>query len=258
MGDVDADLRRELRGGEMREAGEAGRAVIELAGLALGEFDQLLDALRRQARIDHQHIGRGAEHRDRLEILDRVVGQLGAERGRDRMGAAGDQPDRVAVGGCLGDDIDADSAAGAGPVLDHHLLAELLAERLRHEACDHVGSGAGREGHDDTDRPVGIGALCRARARAGDRKREQAEIQAYHGATSLAMPVMRSSKSLQAVAARRSAQMRQQQDVVEVQKLVVVACRLLVERIEREAADLPGVQCLDQRRAVDDVAGWRR
>ena len=101
-----------------------GRAVVERAGLGLGERDQFGKILRRHAGIDHQHVGLPADHRDRREILDRVVGQAGAEARRDRLRARGSDPDRVAVGRRLGDRVGADVAAGARAVLDHDLLAE--------------------------------------------------------------------------------------------------------------------------------------
>ncbi len=46
-------------------------------------------------------------------------------------------------------------------------------------------------------------------------------------------------------------EVRRQDHVLELQQLVVVAARRLVERVEREAAEPAGLQRLDQRRAVD-------
>ena len=198
VGQLDAGVAGEQRGGEMREARKARRAVVQLAGLGLGERHQLGDAFRRDAGIEHQHIGRGADHRDRLEVVDRVVGQLGAERRRHAMRARGDQADRVAVRRGLGDDIDAEIAAGAGAVLDDELLAELGREFLRHQAADDVGGGAGRERHHDAHRLVRI-----ARPRcandgeaASSASRVNASGDRVHGASSRARPVMSCSKSL--------------------------------------------------------------
>ena len=56
-------------------AGLEGR-VIDLARLGLGERDQLLGGLCRQAGIDGEHIGRLADQRDGREIPQRMVGQV--------------------------------------------------------------------------------------------------------------------------------------------------------------------------------------
>src|SRR6185436_14178101 len=42
------------------------------------------------------------------------------------------------------------------PVVHDHLLPERLRELLAHEARDHVGAAAGREGDDDANGPGGI------------------------------------------------------------------------------------------------------
>jgi len=84
------------------------------------------------------------EHGHGREILDRIVGQAGAETHRDRVRARGGKADGVAVRRRLGDRIGADIAAGARAVLDDNLLPEALAELLPHDARDDVGAGAGK------------------------------------------------------------------------------------------------------------------
>ena len=71
------------------------------------------------------------------------------------------EAERVAVGGGVRDRFGAEIAAGAGAVLDHELLAEPLTKLLRHDAGDNVGAAAGRERHDQMDRP--LGPRCRLR-----------------------------------------------------------------------------------------------
>ena len=114
----------------MREAGDAGRAVVQRAGFCLGERDQLRKVARRKPGIEHEHVRLAADHRDRCEILDRIIGQVAAEADRDCVRARGGDPDRRAVGRGLGDRIGADIAARAGAVLDHDLLAETAGELL--------------------------------------------------------------------------------------------------------------------------------
>ena len=60
--------------------------------------------------------------------------------------------DAVAVRRLLGDIVDGDVAAGAGAVLDHHVLAEQLAERRADDARRGVGAAAGLEADHGGDR----------------------------------------------------------------------------------------------------------
>src|SRR6266481_950816 len=112
-----------------------------------------------------------AEHAHRREVLDRIVGQICTETRRDRVRARCGNADRVAVRWRLGERVRANIAAGAGTVLDHDLLAEFLAELLPYDARNDVGAGAGREGHDQTDRTL------RPRRIAGLRSRDCAHKQ---------------------------------------------------------------------------------
>src|SRR3977135_3011455 len=61
-----------------------------------------------------------APHIDSTERNARIVELVDRER------TEGGGADGVAVGGALGDQIDADIAAGAGPVLDHEGLPEAV------------------------------------------------------------------------------------------------------------------------------------
>ena len=85
----------------------------------------------------------------------RVVGQrLQARIHRDR-GIGHHQ--RVAVGRSLRDRVHADDAAAARPVLDHHRLAEPLADQRLDDAREIVGAAARAERNDQPDRPRRIG-----------------------------------------------------------------------------------------------------
>jgi len=52
------------------------------------------------------------------------------------------------------DDLVADHAAGAGPILDHDGLAEPLLQRLPDDTADDVAPAAGAERHDDANGPM--------------------------------------------------------------------------------------------------------
>jgi hypothetical protein len=73
-----------------------------------------------------------------------------------RVRAVGDQ-ERVAVAGPLGDEIGADRAARAGPVVEHERLAHRLGEALREGAPEELDRTAGRKRHDEPQRSIGIG-----------------------------------------------------------------------------------------------------
>src|SRR6185503_15459499 len=83
-------------------------------------------------------------------------------RGRDVV--VGEQQ-RIAVRRRLDRQVDADRAAGAGAVLDEHLLAEPARNVLADEPGDEVEPAAGRERHDEAHRPVRIGLSARDRGR---------------------------------------------------------------------------------------------
>ena len=81
---------------------------------------------------------------------------------------------RVAVGGSLGRDVEPEIAAGARPIVDHHLPFQRFAELVGQKPRQRVGAATGRAGHDETDRLVGPGLRLGAGAWRGQREnREQ-------------------------------------------------------------------------------------
>ena len=119
-------------GRQMGRGAAARRGVVDAGRLRLGILDQLLDAFHRQRRVHHQHDRDRSELGDRREILDRVVGRL-LQAGVDREGDGGDQQ-RVTVGRGLGDDVGADRAAAARPVVNDGGLAPTVVHALRDQA----------------------------------------------------------------------------------------------------------------------------
>ena len=85
MDHVDARLRLEQLGAQMRQAAAAGRAVRQLARIGLGVLHQLGDGFDRQTGMDHQHIVDIDRAHDGREVLARVVGHLVVDAHVDRQ-----------------------------------------------------------------------------------------------------------------------------------------------------------------------------
>jgi hypothetical protein len=153
---LDAGERVEERADQMLGAAVTGARVVDLARLRLGCCDELpYRAHGELLRVDHQRIRSRSDHADVGEVLDRVVWQLLVDMRGDEMRAAGND-ERVAIGRGFGCEIRADGSAGAGPVVDEDLLAELLGKPRRQHSRRRVGEAAGRERHyqpDGTRRP---------------------------------------------------------------------------------------------------------
>src|SRR5262249_45737166 len=101
---------------------------------------------------DEDRAGGGAL-RYGIERAERVVAQRLVHDGGDDL-PGGHDAERVAVLVGARDRLVAERAGGAGPVLDHHRLAEPLLQRLGDDAADDVGAAAGPERHDHLDRPL--------------------------------------------------------------------------------------------------------
>ena len=161
----------ELRADQVLRRAVAVGAVVQLAGLRLGQRHQLGHVLGRRAGVDHQHVGHQRDRGDRREVLLEVVGQLLVDAGGDGVVHRAHQQ-RVAVGLGLGHVVGAQRGAGAGLALDDHGLAEALRQLLGQRARQHVGGAAGREGHDQADRlgwarPAPWRCRCARRERQG-------------------------------------------------------------------------------------------
>ena len=155
---------------EVRGRAVPGRGEVDLARPGLGERDQLLDGRCPKRRVNDEHVGRRRRERHRREVPDRIEGHLAEEARVDRERSRRAHQQRVAVGGALRDDVGADVAARAGPIVDQHLLREALGELLRDRARDDVGAAARRESDDEANRLGGVG-LRRGRVRRRCRER---------------------------------------------------------------------------------------
>jgi hypothetical protein len=128
-------------------------AVLHLVAVGLGVGGELLEVVRRQVLPRQQDLRRVHDQRHRREVGRRVVGRLLVHRLVDRMGADRAEREHVAVGRRIGDAQRPGRAAAARHILDHHLLAERLAEMRLQQAGQNVDRPAGREGHHHSYRP---------------------------------------------------------------------------------------------------------
>ena len=97
MGELDVGLGAEFFGIHMGGAADAGRRVVELAGLGLGCRDQLSHVLDRAACTDHQHAGQRRQGCDTGKVAQCVVVQVGIQRRVDHV-TGGDHQQGVAIG----------------------------------------------------------------------------------------------------------------------------------------------------------------
>jgi hypothetical protein len=85
-------------------------------------------------------------------------------------GERADRPhaDGVAVGGGLGDEIEAEGQCAARPVVDHDGRVQDRTELRRQDARHRVGRAARRLRHDEADRPVWVLGARANRQRDGE------------------------------------------------------------------------------------------
>jgi hypothetical protein len=99
--------------------------------------------------------GRAREHRDRLEIADRVVAHL-VEHRIDRVRAGARHEEGVAVGRGVRHGFRADRPSRAAAVVHHHGPPELGGHLLGDDAADHVIPATRRERDHEAHRFDGI------------------------------------------------------------------------------------------------------
>ena len=135
---------------EMGAGASAGRKIIELTRVRLGERDEFLDRLGGQRGMDDKCQWRGGHQRDRREIAHEVVRRFGEQAHVDRLCRDRRHQERIAVGRRLGDEFRADIAARAEAVVDDDLLAPGFAHFLADDAPDDIECAACRKRHHET------------------------------------------------------------------------------------------------------------
>ena len=175
------DLLLEQLHGQVRQRASAGRPVAELARVLAQVVGKFFQGARWQAAVDHQHIGRAADHADGREVFDRVIGQLAG----GRAGAVGGDialQQGVAIGRCFGRDLAGDHAAAASLVVDQKGLVQQLAPALGHGAAHHIAAAAGCYGHDVANGLVRVGGLGQQQGRAAQQAGASAQNEStFHG-----------------------------------------------------------------------------
>ena len=58
---------------QMLPSAVAGRSEINFAGLRLAQRNEVLDGMGGKIVADHEHEGEFCEHRDRFEVVDRII-----------------------------------------------------------------------------------------------------------------------------------------------------------------------------------------
>jgi hypothetical protein len=188
VGDVDdVHARLHLEGLARHVQRRAHRAdgEVQLPRLGLGQRDELAHVLHRQARAGHQDRRRGGHAGERGEVLHRVEGQRGVQRGVD--GVAGEaQQQRVAVGRGLGDRVGGDVAARAGLVLDDDGAAQRGTHADGQRARQRVGRAAGGRADEDTHgRVADLRAGTGGKGQCGQCGGRDEDVTAFHRKVSL-------------------------------------------------------------------------
>jgi hypothetical protein len=141
----------------------------ELVGISFQIIDKFADGFGRHFRIDDQHIRLIGDHRNRKNILLTVVTELLlVDMRQDEQRAGRHHRQRVAVRLGIRHRRNADAATGAALVLDHELLAEPRRQAFGKDPRRRIDIAAGRERHDDGDRPRR--PLLRHRGNGADRQ----------------------------------------------------------------------------------------
>ena len=137
--------------GEVDRVARTARRECQLAGLLLGQPDQVGDRLYRQRRVDHQHQREACRVRHKGKVLHRVVGQVPVKGRVDGQRAAWGDQYGVAVRRGFGDRRGRNHAAGAWFVFNDEWLAEPLGQSRPKRARHDIGRCPRRECHHDSD-----------------------------------------------------------------------------------------------------------
>ncbi len=149
--------------------GQGAGAEIVLRGIGLELRRQLRRRSDRAVDVDQQHEGRRTHARDRLEAVDRIVGQLVVDRGIDRLRHRRGGEDREPVGLGARHQFGGRNAVAAAPVVDDDGLPPHRRKLLRIKPRADVRRSPGRKRHDHGHAPGGksLGAYDRWRRQGG-------------------------------------------------------------------------------------------
>ena len=140
-------LSRQVRAGAI-----AWRSHVQFPGISLRIGNQFIHIFDRQRIVDDDGDGRLGDHRDRLDVLDRVVGKFVVDRWRDCLTACRAQQQHLPGRRRLREFGSCDGTAAARLVFDDHRRLDLCLQRRRNESCDDVIGPARREPDHHPDR----------------------------------------------------------------------------------------------------------
>src|SRR5262245_29680137 len=127
------------------------------------KHNELFDAIRRNRRMNQQHVGSRGGQGDGSKILERVVWHFRVEAWIDDIARA-DKQDGVTVRSRSRSDTHAKISASARVVLYVELLTETARQISRDNAGKDIGWAAGRKWHDHAHGPRRVGLrLCHPR-----------------------------------------------------------------------------------------------
>ena len=118
--------------------------------MRLRMLDQFCDALRRDGRMDDQHVGHRRDDRDGREVPCHIVGHAAVEGWIDGEVSGRRQNQHVTVGRGLGAKLHADVPSGAGAIVDDDRFSQTDRELIADETGERIGRTTGRERHDQS------------------------------------------------------------------------------------------------------------
>src|SRR6185503_10235117 len=182
-----------------------GRAGVQLAGLALGECDQV------HQRVD----GHGSRHHQQARaVRNRGHGGKPLQRLRGHASksdahriAHRDEQQRVAVRGGLGSGADADDAPARTAVVGDHGLADAVGELRRNDAPYHVVAAAGRKRNHEAHRLGRVGLRPgQSGGQAGYQETCDEFQRGWHGGSGYILALMRYETNFRSIRDQVSAE----------------------------------------------------
>ena len=124
--------------------------------MRLDERDEFPQIVHRERPVHDQKLRRAGDVEDRNDVVQRIERQRAVEKWRDDDVSAGDEEQRIAVGGRFRHVLDREIASRARLVLDHDLRPELDRKAFGGHAREGVGDAAGGGARHEANRPRGI------------------------------------------------------------------------------------------------------
>src|SRR5262245_15908997 len=165
---LDAYRRIEKKAADIRNRANAGVPHVELALVRLRIGDKFFEIIGRKILADRKQLRLLGNQPDRLEILLRVIAEIGIEKRCRRMRTHVPGNQRVAISSGARRAQRSDGAAGAADIFDDELLSEVARKDVGNDPSGDVGWPAGSEWHNHGHR------FCRVilRLRSADARKQ--------------------------------------------------------------------------------------